>query len=471
MKTKIIASNVALSDLSQQESVKPNETTVTSNGKSYTWIGTKTKEYSLGQLNYWKTVGRALLKTVISFGFALLFSQAVRDDWKVVGTLKRQVAYFQEKKPPAVIKTESVASDNLGKAEPVKEEPVKKEVSIKEEEPQKSSPSAVPEPSLTTKPIALERLINRGSLYQIPVLNQTYRRGGQNECGFHAFKNALVGVCLGLGISNIAQRDFESPETFVEVFNWVKQSKGNQEGDASIAELHQALVKLSQTEPEALSPTLRSFQTLVKEHVISLINIGEDWNTGGLAISADADTLSYLRNLKELSHKPGPWTHAFVTGSDGHWITLIAQKDEKGSVKWFGTDSWNNQAFLFDTHLELLQAVLNDSQAEDWWQTMYDNAIGDWMRRKSGWIDEQGAIPDPENQASLLNEKSRDDYIHRIINGFDFLNTAGWLQGDSHQGDIIALRKFAICFQKAEAERRPELAAKLGAIAKELGQV
>ncbi|HEV8052110.1 MAG TPA: hypothetical protein VGP47_06430, partial [Parachlamydiaceae bacterium] len=165
----------------------------------------------------------------------------------------------------------------------------------------------------------------------------------------------------------------------------------------------------------------------------------------------------------------GLWTHAFATGSDGHWITMIAQKEDKEAIKWYVTDSWNNQQKHFTNHLNLLKPVLNGSMNEDWWESQYNNAIGDWLIQKSSWINKDGDVV--KNADSLLNEKSREDYIGRIINAHSFMKKAAWYEGNlasKHQEDIAALRKFALCFQKAEEENHPERSQKLGSIAAEL---
>nr|MBA3285102.1 hypothetical protein [Nitrosopumilus sp.] len=94
-----------------------------------------------------------------------------------------------------------------------------------------------------------------GSAKQISVLNQN-----ATECGFHALKNALVGAALGLGSQKISQEDFKNELVYNEVFWWVLKNNESITEDASIAHLHQALLKLSEANPKELTPFLRALQ-------------------------------------------------------------------------------------------------------------------------------------------------------------------------------------------------------------------
>ena len=60
-------------------------------------------------------------------------------------------------------------------------------------------------------------------------------------------------------------------------------------------------------------------------------------------VTADLEAMEALANLKELSERDGPCHQAFIIGGEGHWITIIYEKNEENRVMWYGIDSDGNK--------------------------------------------------------------------------------------------------------------------------------
>ncbi|MFA6916896.1 MAG: hypothetical protein WC222_10905 [Parachlamydiales bacterium] len=283
---------------------------------------------------------------------------------------------------------------------------------------------------------------------QIQVLDQNIRSGGYEECGFHALKNALVGVAVAHKMGGISADDFNNPDFYDSFHVFVKSYKENwNEGDASIAVLNTALMELSKKDPSELDETKKTIATLYSQNTISLFNLSDDRLVGG----QDHTTLDFAANLFNVFKQQGPFTHGFVIGYNGHWYTLILERDNSKRYHWSGCDSNNpNSKNLYFLKNFLEKIILNPYSAEQTTFDIYWKAIGEWILKKSSWLDEKGAFSLKEDKKSLLNKASRDDYVLRIVNTFYFMKRVGWIKQNNPsniKSPLKCLLKLALCFE------------------------
>lgn len=305
-----------------------------------------------------------------------------------------------------------------------------------------SQVSSVVEKVIATKhfkPIQSSR--NEAVFRQISVLNQTYQKRGNETCGFHAFKNALLG--LGLTSNTTTTQMFKDKVLFESLYNFILQFQPEGEGDINIANLNRALLALKNSSKSDLPSELGLFYDLLQTHPDSVTMLNPQ--RGSISNGILDTNLNNLSNLVRLSAQEGPFIHSFILGRAEHWVTLIFEKKEDGTIIWYGCDSWNNDSSQFQQYIDLLEQIF---QTPDQYVKPAFFEIVAGISRKAAWIDEIGIVNNIENYHALLAHK--DIYCQRAIHIFKFMEDAGYLERTSEediQTFIEHLRRYALFFK------------------------
>ena len=265
------------------------------------------------------------------------------------------------------------------------------------------------------------------NLWQIKVLDQN-RNGGQAHCGYHAFKNALAG--LGWAYNNIegrAQDKFTCMNFYKKVFQAVRPYAIRD--DISIVELTRAFSILAETEDWKF---IQQFSSN-----ISMFNSENSFLTVG-----DVSALRSVSNLIRLQKNPQPGVHAFLFGSNEHWITLFREIDIEKNIKWYSTDSVNNNNDLFRPAIIQLEALMGDLNNKS--KEMYEWVIGRTFRTRAAKFSEDGKISNEDHQ-QLISE--RENNLPRIKQATAFIKESGWENSEDpdiklHIKNLEAVQKF-----------------------------
>ena len=213
---------------------------------------------------------------------------------------------------------------------------------------------------------------------QIKVLDQTTLNGGNETCGYHAWKNAIIS--LALAQSAPPQEElinlFNDPHFYADEVEKFLKNFDTQGGDIALTSLTEAIDKLFNQEIDAEKyPILHHLATLLisSRENISFLNTAIEgqlqnpfvqemgiWDKSAINGGNTHLTLDNLANTIKALKRPGPFTHAFVSGTGGHWVTLIMQKDVNNQIKWYGTDSWHNQKQAVPNHQSIIQKLVQD---------------------------------------------------------------------------------------------------------------
>lgn len=241
---------------------------------------------------------------------------------------------------------------------------------------------------------------------QIMVLSQI-GNGGEHQCGYHAFKNALVGLGLAYSKKETTPEQFEDRAFYQNIFRVVSTHTTQNQDDVSIITLANALSELAKT-PE---------WNFISSHV-SMFNSDSDspLNIG------DATVLQSVSNLIRLKADPKPGVHAFLMGFDGHWITLFYERDRAGNTRWYGTDSWNNDSSRFDSAIKQLENLMNRLEEEA--PRIYEYVVGGTLARRAGYFNEKGELKDESNRAILVDGRKQNEL--RLDHAMKFIKEAGW---------------------------------------------
>ena len=279
----------------------------------------------------------------------------------------------------------------------------------------------------------IHHLKNTFDFFTIRVLDQYNGTvNGERRCGVHALKNALLGLCNEFRADLFTDKDF-----YKMIEEFVENASGLREGqDASIAHLMTALQDLQEpTRNQAFKSYLSLDQT---NHTISMFNgeAGEYFNgSDGSLYGATGGVLSLysLANLVELSQNKGPKKHAFLFGMDGHWVTLIYQRDEKGKVTWFACDSGDGGKKRLNVGANLLMNAL--SQAKEFAETNYYEAAGEIIHQLAQLLDSSGNIIDQGKKGGLL--KNAMGNLQIIEEAFKFMQRLGWLTFQANLSEAV----------------------------------
>lgn len=189
------------------------------------------------------------------------------------------------------------------------------------------------------------------TIFRIKCLDQRALQGGDVTCGYHALKNALVAMAIGEDFV-INSHLFEDKALYddLEANVCLVKGKGLLNGD---------------DDDVSVAPLTVAWDRIVKNQipVFSTIDTPLNWNSKGLSmfdsingdrlVITDSLSINYAANLKEFSQNRGPCQHVFLVGGNGHWVTVICEKDDQQKLRWYGVDSMTDST----SHEHILDAI------------------------------------------------------------------------------------------------------------------
>jgi len=277
-----------------------------------------------------------------------------------------------------------------------------------------------------------KHVLKDGVVYEVPVLDQTLQKGGHQHCGFHAFKNALIGLGVMAQDPGFEPKQLKDPKTYLTIKQAVDRFKdpgGADEEDVAINALMDALEYLYKPAGQ-LPSSLNTYHELLQSHFhhICLFNAQEEG--GQLVLSGGgggSSNLNSLANLYEFSQRKGPKAQAFLIGFEGHWITLIVHVDAKGEQVWSGFDSYYSGPSCrarFEKGIQLIKRNLDNLQA--FLLKGYEDAVGEEIQRKVRWFDENGDLKNKaEDEGELL--KNAPEFLTMLSDSYEFMKRTSWL--------------------------------------------
>lgn len=294
-------------------------------------------------------------------------------------------------------------------------------------------------------------------IHQFQVLDQKKAKMGDESCGYHAWKNALLGLSLSTFPSAKTATLLKDAGFFNDaVVPFI--SKSDSANDVTIVDLEQAMRNLETNPTDQLQP-LADALAENQQRVSIMVTEGD-------VFSYDETTIHNLVNLFKTYESDGPWTHAIIIGSQGHWTTLFLQKTEDNQLVWSGCDSWHNQKNVLTHHKMLIENALNNR--EETLQNAFQYAVGDMLERKRHWFHEDGSLKDSSDLHLLIdNPEYADRFTRRLEAGYDFLVRLDLLDDDFYQ-DSISTLKIAAKFYADHLEDTHKQKAKMQAIHQDL---
>lgn len=312
----------------------------------------------------------------------------------------------------------------------------------------KTAVEAAASPTELIKSHSNHPVIGRNDIHQLNVIDQRHdgcSRGDEN-CGYHAFRNALVLLQL-YGYRDGKYLDLlQNQHEFLEAYGkWVQLVPSSRSGarDIDIATLHTLLEHIP--EDASISPPNTMAERQQGLPLMSVVNasvMNQELHYsrmgGPLALEAAA-------NLWRVAHSPDVnLTHAFVIGifperGMPHWVTMVLRQE--GSRKeWIMMDSYANQTKYTQFLAEKLDALLQNSDEAA--QVAYRSNVSDLIERRAGWVNPQ--THDVTNEHA---GKDKTDFLdsHEFkdmaIKSFQFMKKCQWL--DHYQGHETEIKHLA----------------------------
>lgn len=342
---------------------------------------------------------------------------------------------------------DNVASDIIGEPELAVGPQERRRGLNREGGPLEAPKAVIPVPT----PIA-DKLVNardHWNFTQIRVMNQRDQIEpnspfpiGDEACGYQSFKNALVGMALGMG-AQIPGDTFEDESVYYFFYDFMKKYRQSEQPgfrDIPVSFMPRILgdfaklktIDFNRIPDAALREKIKAIHKSLIENPnsVSMFNVSQG---NGELLLTDVTTLTSLANLKEVSQRPGPFNHAFVMGAGQHWTALIMEKDVTGTIKWFGCDSWpGSPTSILSNNIETLELAL--VQIDTVLENGYNNSVGVDFKRLAGHFDAAG-LPKQEQLSqhhigSML--VGNEDYFEKIANSYRFMQRAGWLNGTAN---------------------------------------
>lgn len=309
----------------------------------------------------------------------------------------------------------------------------------------------------------LDRSVRTRSMpfYQIRCLDQRSGAGaeGMSSCGYHALKNGMA--ALGVAQGTLSPEAFTQRQIYTEIQGYVSQTSAvGGHDDASIAVLTNGWREMR------AHPTDESLRQVASTPSnLSMLNYYADMfeDYPSIVVGGEAG-LPFLANICEVRNKlqaEEPFQHAFLVGSDGHWTTLILDKDPSGQVSWYGLDSWGNNTNRFQEHLDVLERVLMG----DLTRAAYNDSAGDTLNRRAANLSEDGQPVDQDARDMLTGEENIKKYVTRIKYAVDFMDRAGWLtEPETYNQEIETIQKLTRFYMNNRPDHPDvqDAAAKLG---------
>lgn len=293
---------------------------------------------------------------------------------------------------------------------------------------------------------------------QISVTDQNTTKDTYVACGYHALKNSLISIALAY--SNAPNKQLVSLFNDANFFNneihpFLNSFRTGAEGDITIATLTEGLNKILTGDfDKKRYPTLNQLSEILQnhQHSISILNMtpeDPDFNIPASIFGGqDSFSIDNITDTLKAIQQPGPLSHAFITGTNGHWVTLIMEKNQKGDIKWIGADSWKNDKDTLPQHKKLLDLVSNRDYIENNIHSAYNDAVGGTIQNLCRHVNNQGQPLSSSDVIYLTH-----DYqvilhnIHEIAGSYKFLNELGLKKSPNFAQDIQDLKSVALFYK------------------------
>ncbi|MBN9378362.1 MAG: hypothetical protein BGO14_06840 [Chlamydiales bacterium 38-26] len=440
-----------------KEDIKP-ASQITFNGKTY-----RVTHITKVERSKWELIGRRILGgliTAFSLGMLYVFNQKVRELFQKTRQLHVTVKEDTGRIPKPL---EEKKSENSSQNNPEHTQDTQKS----ETEPLGKTPPNSKEKS-SHLPGVLIKYPSKQEVYHVPVLNQvkaegdtyTARRIGMQRCGYHAFKNALIGLgilCQQKGFSQeqlSTKKDYLVCKHAIDFVIPPNRPVDMDSMDVSVANVVEALHSLRFPKVE-LDPELKPYHELLLSQFTNISAFNSEVEvvmdrqgnylgtkpSGVLSGSeAGAAGLASVANLYEFVSKKGPKVQAFITGFGDHWITLLLHEDDKGTRVWSALDSYDSDDHLYKKCIDMYEATMQDM--ENFLMKSYLGAIGGEIKNKTRLFEtyeldqikdsegqlikvSKGKLLDPNDAGMLL--KSARDTLDMLYHAYNFMRRVGWL--------------------------------------------
>lgn len=266
----------------------------------------------------------------------------------------------------------------------------------------------------------------------VVVMDQRILPNGHNHCGFHAFKNAILGLS-----SSDPIRKLLTDQQFFE--DWHAYTSGGLERlDISAVELLKAAEKLKKDDPLTLTSNLKILREefLKNSNRITLLKTNPDKQT-----LSDAQELDELRSLYAISQKQGPFSHSFVIGRDtnegednGHWVALVLNKDGQGNRSWEGFNSYpipntvgQSATEVLEEQVKILERVLENPEPEI---ARILEELNQKTFKMKETLNNNGTLKDPSSTNLLLLRKGLAETSAEMTKMHDFLTKTGLINSN-----------------------------------------
>ncbi len=274
-------------------------------------------------------------------------------------------------------------------------------------------------------------------IHLIHSLDQSTLEFGGDRCGFHALKNALCALAIVKGYDVGPRTDlFLDEDLYSHIEILISSVRGNNDQlDASDPQLRAAWKAIVEKKE---NPFPGSTPADWQINDLSIFHVGEDFDNGksspSLKVTDETSLVSFV-NLKQVAERTGPFNHVFIVGAEGHWTTLIYEKDENQNESWYGLNSrHNNQMEVFD-NIPTIKAAMEDIHQKAYQE--YHSSIGFDLQRRCENLIPNGRGYDLSHpdyiEVFFDSETMEPRYLSRIHAVAQFMIEMGWINPNSVQ--------------------------------------
>lgn len=461
-----ISCNEPSLNLAIKEDIRP-ASQITFNGKTY-----RVTHITKVERSRWELIGTRILGgliTAFSLGMLYVYNQKVRELFQKTRQLHVTVKEDTGRIPRPL---EEKKIENPTQNPEHTQNNQKSEIEPQAKTPPKSNDK------LSHLPGVLIKYPSGQEVYQVPVLNQvnaegntyTAKRIGRQRCGYHAFKNALIGLGVLCQQKGFSLEQLKTKNDYLVCKHAIDFVKPPNNGpvdmdslDVGLANVIEALESLRFPKVE-LDPELKPYHELLLSQFTNIgafnsevgVVLDRQGNFRGVEPSgvlsgseAGPDGLTSVANLYEFVSKKGPKVQAFITGYGDHWITLLLHEDEKGTRVWSALDSQDSYDQLYKSCIDMYEAAMQD--IENFIMKSYLGALGGEVKNKTRLFEtveldikdsegqpikvSKGKLLDP-NAAGMLLKSARIN-LDMLYHGYNFMRRVGWLGKNIPKDSLI----------------------------------
>lgn len=298
---------------------------------------------------------------------------------------------------------------------------------------------------------------------QLKVMNQNEGSYGNETCGYHSYKNALLGLLFNQGL--ISEEKYNelltSKELFEAIFSEAKKIIKGQGNDCDLASPY-FLEILQKTKNGDYDFTQQGLPKTILQSInlnnISVADICVFPNAPEYGLGGELNNLLCAAYAAKLARTQGEAQHVFAIainyGRYPHWVNLNLVQDAQGNRSWSFMDSYNNQSLYKRTIVHKIETILQQKPADlrsyllEVYKPHYESIVEPKYKH---YFDKQTGSPIPgvtldmfDNGAVIHNarehyiqdEVKKDVYINYIQTSFKFMQMVGWLT--SHNSEEYA---------------------------------